>query len=101
MLRRTEHLDGLLGPLDGHLVEQKGVGFGLQIWCNQRKKRGKSILVVGETIAEGCLDRATARTDQKVDVSNFVAVANQRLAHTGFGDLRHYVSPLNHICRIE
>ena len=82
VLRRSEHLHGLLRALDRHLVEHHGVGLDEQIRCDHRQQRGEAVLVVGERVRERPLRRRTARTDDEIDVRDLVAVADQRLADT-------------------
>ncbi len=93
VLGRAEHLHRLLGALDRHLVEQHRVGLGRQIGRDHRQQGGEPVLVVGQAVAKRSLDRTAARTDQQVDVSDFVPIADQRLAHTNFGDLGHLLLP--------
>ncbi len=89
MLRRPEHLHGLLGPLDGHLVEQNRRRLAGQVWGHQRKQRGEAFLVVRQGIRERGLGCAAARSDQEIDVGDLVAFADERFTDAEFRDLCH------------
>jgi hypothetical protein len=73
MLRRPEHLNRLLGALDGHLVEQDGVRLAGHVRRENGQQRGEAVLVVRQGVAEGVLCRAAARSDDQVDMGNFIA----------------------------
>ena len=77
MLRRPEHLNRLLGALDGHLVEQDGVRLAGHVRRENGQQRGEAVLVVRQGVAEGVLCRAAARADDQVDMGNFIALADQ------------------------
>src|SRR5215472_2571941 len=89
VLRRTEHLDGLLGTLDRHLVEQDGIRLAGHVWRQDGEQRGEAVLVVREGVAEGMLCRTAARSDDQVDMGNFVALADQGLADHNLIDPCH------------
>src|SRR4029078_2676883 len=86
---RAEHLHGLAGVLDGHLVVKDRWGLAQKVRRDHRKQGGEAIFVVGQRIGECLLYGAPARTKQQIDVSNFVAVADYRLASTSTTDLGH------------
>ena len=92
MLRRAEHLHGLLGALDGDLVEHHGRGFGHEVRRDHREERGKAVFVVGQSRGEGRFRGAAARPDDEVDVGDLIAVADQRLADKEFLNLSHLTS---------
>jgi hypothetical protein len=79
--------------LDGHLVEHHGIRLGYQVRRHHRKQRGEAVLVVGQRIAESRFHGAAARPDQQVDVGDFVALPDQRLAHAYMIYLRHLDPP--------
>src|ERR1700674_3061220 len=89
VLRRPEHLHGLLGALDGHLVEQNRRGLGEQIRSDHREQRGEAFLVVRQRMRECGFGCASARSDQQIDVGDLVAVADERFTDAEFRDLRH------------
>ena len=93
MLRRAEHLHGLLGALDRHLVEQDRVGLAQQVRRDDREQRREAVLVVDERVGEGELGRRAARTHDQVDMRDFVAVADQRLADQHLVDQSHVFLP--------
>ena len=64
MLRRTEHLHSLTCILDGHFVVEDRRRFTHEVWCDQRKKGGEAILVVGEPDSVGRLDGAASRAKE-------------------------------------
>ena len=76
MLCRAEHLDGLFCALDGDLIEHHRIRTGDQIRRDNRQQRCKAILVIGQGVAERGFDCRTARSNQQVDMSDFVTVAN-------------------------
>ena len=51
-LRRPEHLHGLLGAFDRHLVEHHGGGLGHEVGRHHREQRGEAVLVVRQCIGE-------------------------------------------------
>ena len=79
-LRRAEHLDGLLSVFDGYLVKQDRRGLAHEVWCDHGEQGGKTILVVGERVGKCRFRRAAPRSDHEIDVSNFVAIADERFA---------------------
>jgi hypothetical protein len=78
-LGRSEHLDGLLRALDGHLVEEKRVGLAGQVRRDDRQQGGEPVLVVGERVREGRTRMTRLRANDQVDVGDLVAVADERL----------------------
>jgi hypothetical protein len=52
MLSRSEHLHGLLGALDGHLVEQDRVGLAEQVRSDNREQCRETVFVVDERIGD-------------------------------------------------
>ena len=91
-LRRAEHLNGLLGVLDGDLVEEDRVRLGQQVRRDDGEQRGEAVLVVDEGIGESRLGGAAARSDQQVDVGDFIAFADERLADHELVDQGHVSS---------
>ena len=89
LLRRTEHLHGLIGSLDCHLGDHHRRRFHGQV----RGEHSQQIDVAGRLIGQGVGERGSNRTilvtDQQIDVGNFIA-----LAHQGFANIkRHVLSP--------
>ena len=80
ILRRAEHLHGLLGVLDRHLVEQDRVGLDEQVRRDDGEQSGEAVLIVDERIGESGLGRAAARTHQQVDMRDLIALADERFA---------------------
>src|SRR5690242_10060901 len=89
VLRGAEHLHGLACVLDGHLVVEDRWGLAEKVRRDHREQRGEAILVVGQCIAERLFDGAATRTNEQIDMSNFVAVADERLANTRTTYLGH------------
>src|SRR4029077_4518793 len=89
VLRRTEHLHRLARVLDRHLVVEDRWGLREKVGRDHRKKRGEAVLVVGQSIAERGLHSAAAGTDQQIDVSNFIAVTDERFTYTDTTNLGH------------
>jgi len=82
VLGRPEHLHGLGRILDRHLVEQNGRGLDEQVGSHHREQRGETILIVGKGSRERRFGRAAARSNDEIDMSNFVAVPDERFADT-------------------
>ena len=58
VLRRPEHLDGLLHALDRHLGDQDGRRLGDQVGCQDGQQIGVTGRLIGQRIGEGGPDRA-------------------------------------------
>ncbi|CAG9261580.1 hypothetical protein PUN4_390020 [Paraburkholderia unamae] len=103
VLRRSEHLHGLARALDRHFVEQDRVRLGEQVRCDDCKQRCEAILIVGERVAKCGFRSRTSRSDQQVDVRDFVAIADERLSYQDAIDLGHAVPPMNGLgtCRLS
>ena len=80
VLRRAEHLHRLLGVLDRHLVKEDRVRLHRQVRRDDRQERGEAVLVVGQRMGKRRLGGAAARPDDEIDMGDFVALADQRLA---------------------
>src|SRR5262245_11343906 len=93
VLCRAEHLHRLARILDGDLVVKDRRGFAEKVRRNHRKQGGEAVLVVGQRIAERRLDGAAARTEKQIDMGDFVAVTDKRLADTNSTDLGHEPPP--------
>ena len=93
ILGRAEHLHRLARILDGDLVVEDRRGLAQKVRRNHRKQGGEAVLVVGQGIAERRLDGAAARTEKQIDMSDFVAVTDKRLADTNSTDLGHEPPP--------
>ena len=91
-LGRAEHLHGLLGALDGDLVEHHGRRLGHEVGSNHCQKAVNALLLVGQGAAEGFFCCGAAWADNQVNVGNFVAVADQRFANQQSIDLGHGLS---------
>jgi len=89
VLGRPEHLHGLGRILDRHLVEQNGRGLDEQVGSHHREQRGETILIVGKGSRERRFGRAAARSNDEIDMSNFVAVPDERFADTELVYLGH------------
>jgi len=74
-LRRTEHLNGLLGVLDRDLVEQDRVRLGQQVRRDDGEKRREAVLVVDQRVGESQFGSAAARSDDQIDMRDFIAFA--------------------------
>ena len=83
VLGRAEHLHGLGRVLDRHFVEQDGRRLDEEVRRHDREQGGEAVLVVGERIGERRFGGAAARSDEQVDVSDFVAVTDERFADAG------------------
>ena len=94
MLRGAEHLHRLLGALDRHLVEQDRGRLGGQIGGQNGEKGRKTVLVVGQRVGEGGFRRAAPRTNDEVDMGDFIAIADQQLANHKLVNLSHAHSSL-------
>src|SRR5262245_17287632 len=93
VLCRPEHLHRLARILDGDLVVKDRRGFAEKVRRNNRKQGGEAVLVVGQGIAERRLDGAATRTEKQIDMGDFVAVTDKRLADTNATDLGHEPPP--------
>src|ERR1041385_7592644 len=89
VLRCAEHLQGLLGAPDRHFVEHDGRRFDHHVRCEQRKYRGKALLVIDQAIRKGGFDGAAARPHDKIDMGDLISVADQRLPDAKSVDLCH------------
>ena len=89
VLCRSEHLNGLTGVLDGNLVVQNRVRLAGEVRSDDGEERRKAVLVVRQRVAERCFSSRTARTDNEVDVRDFVAVADERFADHYFINFGH------------
>ena len=76
-LRRPEHLDRLLGALDGHLIEEDRVRLGRQVRRDDCEQRREAVLVVREGVDECRARGARLRADDQIDVRYLVAVADE------------------------
>src|SRR5262249_41382009 len=89
VLGRSEHLNGLTGVLDGDLVVKDRVRLAGEVRRDDREKRGEAVLVVRQSVAESRFGSRAARPDNKIDMSDLVAVADKRLADQDFVDFGH------------
>src|SRR5262249_4478614 len=76
-LGRAEHLDGLLGPLDGHLGDHDRGRLANDVRADDGQETGVPGRLVGPGVGERGPDGAVLVADQEVDVGDFVAVADQ------------------------
>src|SRR6476646_4776735 len=87
------HIDLLIGPR-GSAVE---TAFCNALTNNKdgftTLKRGEAVLVIGQSIAKSGLHGAAARTDEQVDMSNFIAVTDERFTYTNTTNLGHLTKP--------
>src|SRR5690606_18618624 len=88
-LSRAKHLNGLTGVLDGDLVEHHGARLARQVWSDHCKQRRETVLVVGEAVAESSFSGGATRTDDQVDVRDFITVTDERLANQNLVDFGH------------
>src|ERR1019366_3870663 len=79
-LGRAKHLNGLLGVLDRDLVEQDCVRLGQKVRGDNSEKRREAVLVVDQRIGESQFGGASARSNQQIDMSDFITFADERLA---------------------
>jgi len=79
-LRRAEHLKRLLGALIVTLVEQIVFGLVSRSERRPREELVKPSLLLTRSIGESQLGGRTARSDYQIDMSDFIAFADHRLA---------------------
>ena len=60
-----------------------------QVRRDDGEKRREAVLVVRQSVAERRFGSRAARSDEEVDMSDLVAVADERLADHNFIDLGH------------
>src|SRR5262249_34074201 len=66
-----------------------GRRFRHQVRGHDREQRGETVFVVGQGVSERRLGGASARSHDEIDVSNFVALANERFPNAQSIDFRH------------
>jgi hypothetical protein len=77
-----------------HFVVEDRRRLAQKVRRDHREQGGETVFVVGQSIAERLLHGAAARTNQQVDVSDLVAVANERFADTSTTNLAHETNSL-------
>ena len=80
-LRRAEHLHRLRGALDRDLVGHERVGLRGQVGRNDREEVRVALALVEQSLGERLADGPVLRANQQVDVSDLVALADERLAN--------------------
>ena len=78
-----------LAPLIVTLLNRIVLRLAQQVRRDDRQQRREAVLVVDQRIGEGELGRRAARTHDQVDMRNFIAVADQRLADQHLVDQSH------------
>src|SRR5690606_20489914 len=79
ILRRSEHLHGLLRALDGDLRDHHRRRLHRDVRLEHRQEIRVSSLLVCQRVREGVADGAILRADQEVDVGNLIPFACERL----------------------
>ena len=77
------------GVLDRDLVEQDCVRLGQKVRGDDGEKRREAVLVVDQRIGESQFGGAAARSDQQIDMSDFITFADERLADHELVDQGH------------
>ena len=80
-LRRSEHLHGLLGSLDGDLCDHDGGGLHGQIRRENGQEVGVSLALTGQCVGKRHTHRAILAADQQIDMGDLVTVARKGLTN--------------------